>query len=114
MTPRRNCVAVIQVMMDMIPKDQTEFLKALQWNLEDAAYKAPEETLQWERTAYTLSKYIPVPEQDWELQVVSIFTTEPVEAIKAKVAEFLKLQQEGWKELEDDIGEKISDAKLIL
>ncbi len=114
MMPRRNCAAVIQVMMDLIPKDKSEFLTALQWNLEDAAYKPPEETLQWERTGYTLSKYIPIPEEDWEFQVVSVFTTESIDSIRAKVAEFKKMQAEGFKELEDQLEDKIKDAKLLL
>ena len=47
---RRNCQAIIKQMMEKIPSDKTDFIKDLEWNFEDAGYKAPEETLQWERT----------------------------------------------------------------
>jgi hypothetical protein len=72
---RRNCCAVITEMMFKIPKSEEEFLKDLQWNWEDASYKAPEEVLQWHRTQATLMKHIPKPTQDWEFEVLCIFTT---------------------------------------
>jgi len=70
-------------MIAKVPEDKTELLKDLEWNLDDASYKAPEETLQWERTQETLIKHFPNPKEDWEFEVLSIFTTQPVEQLKA-------------------------------
>jgi hypothetical protein len=82
---RRNCCKVIKDMMSNIPSDKSEFIKDLEWNFEDASYKAPEETLQWERTMQTLIKHIPVPKEDWEFEVLSIFTTKPIETLRSEV-----------------------------
>ena len=69
MTPR-NCPQIIKQMIEKIPSDKTEFIKDLEWNYEDASYKAPEEILQWERTQETLIKHIPKP-------VLLIYNVEP-------------------------------------
>ena len=68
--------------MEKIPSEKTDFIKDLQWNYEDACYKAPEETLQWHRTMQTLQKHMPDPKEDWEFEVLSIFTTKSVEKLK--------------------------------
>ena len=85
---RRDCSTVITEMLAKIPKsrDNVDFIEALDYNREDANYKAPEETIQWERTQQTLIKYIPIPKEDWQFEVLSIFTTQPIEAIKSAVA----------------------------
>ena len=82
---RRNCQTVIIEMLEKIPKDNIEFIKDLNWNFEDAAYKAPEETLQWERTMQTLQKHIPNPKEDWEFEVLSIYTTKSIEELKQMI-----------------------------
>ena len=79
---RRNCCRVILEMLNRIPPEKVEFIEDLKWNFEDASYKPPEETLQWERTAMTLKKHIPKPEKDWEWEVLSIFTTRSIEDLK--------------------------------
>lgn len=81
----RNCCQIISQMIEKIPTDKTEFIKDLQWNYEDASYKAPEETLQWHRTQSTLIKHIPKPSEDWEFEVLSIFTTQSVDDIRRAV-----------------------------
>jgi len=78
----RHCPTIIKQMMEKIPSEKTEFIKDLQWNYEDASYKAPEETLQWHRTMQTLQKHIPEPKEDWEFEVLSIFTTKSIEELK--------------------------------
>ncbi len=85
---RRDCAVVITEMLTKVPKtkENVDLIEALDWNREDASYKAPEETLQWERTMNTLQKHIPKPKEDWQFEVLSIFTTQPVEAIKNAVA----------------------------
>lgn len=82
---RRNCVFVIAEMLELIPVDKIDIIKDLKWNLDDASYKAPEETIQWERTMQTLQKHIPKPEEEWELKILSIFTTKPVDVLKKQI-----------------------------
>lgn len=87
MNTPRNCCAVIKEMLDLIPATKTEFISDLTWNLEDASYKAPEETIQWVRTQSTLEKHIPLPTEDWEFHVIHIFTTIPMETLRRFAAE---------------------------
>lgn len=79
---RRNCVAVIEKMIEKIPEHETEFINKLKWNQEDASYKAPEETLQWQRTMETLMEFLPAPRKTWEFEVLSIFTTRSIEELR--------------------------------
>jgi len=79
---RRICQDVIIKMILKIPKENAELIKDLQWNLKDARYKAPEETLQWQRTHQTLIKHLSKPTKDWEFEVLSIFTTQPINDLK--------------------------------
>ena len=84
---RRNCCVVIRQMIEKIPPEKTEFIKDLEWNYEDASYKAPEENIQWMRTMETIRKHIaPKPVQDWEFELLSIWIEEPVETVR-KMAE---------------------------
>lgn len=84
---RRDCGLVITEMLTKIPKtkDNVDLIEALDWNREDASYKAPEETLQWQRTQQTLIKYIPIPKEEWQFEVFSIFTALPIEVVKILV-----------------------------
>lgn len=88
-TPR-NCCVVIDQMLKLIPSENSEFIADLKWNLEDAFYKPPEETIQWHRTASTLQKHIPIPAQDWEFEIISIFSMKPVEILKKEVSDYLE------------------------
>ena len=81
----RICTSVIFEMMQLIPAEKELFLADLEWNFEDASYKAPEETLQWHRTQQTLMKHIPEPKEDWEYEVLSIFTTKSVDELKKMI-----------------------------
>ena len=85
MEKRRNCCIVIEQMLEKVPSTETELIKDLKWNHEDASYKAPEQNLQWIRTTETLSKHIPSPIEDWHFEVVSIFSKIPVNDIKEMV-----------------------------
>lgn len=73
-------------MLEKIPPTEVNFIKDLGWNMEDSFYKPPEETLQWDRTMVTLQKYIHQPKEDWEWEVLSIFTTNTIEELKQKFA----------------------------
>ena len=82
---RRNCCLVILAILEKIPFNREEFVKELTWNFEDASYKAPEQNIQWERTMLTLMKHIPDPREDWEFEVLSIFTTKSIEELKKDI-----------------------------
>lgn len=79
---RRHCCHIIKSMIEKVPADKKEFIADLEWNFEDASYKAPEETLQWHRTMQTLQKHIPKPIEDWEFEVLQIFTTKSLEELR--------------------------------
>jgi len=82
---KRNCGLVIVKMRAVIPETKKDLHKDLEWNFEDSQYKAPEETLQWERTMQTLIKHIPKPVEDWEFKVLEIFTTRSREEIEKMI-----------------------------
>ena len=84
---KRNCCEVIKEMIEKIPVENKEFIEDLKWNYEDATYKAPEETLQWVRTGKTLEKHISLPKHLWEYEVLSIFTTKPIDELKVMIQE---------------------------
>ena len=69
----RHCWDVIERMLKIVPQSETELIKALNFNLDYAAYKAPEETIQWKRTSKTLQKYIKTPVKEWEIRVLAIY-----------------------------------------
>ena len=79
---RRNCCQVILQMIQRIPKNKKDIIADLEANFEDAKYKAPEESLQWDRTAQTLMEHIGDPEEEWEYKVLSIFMVKSVDEIK--------------------------------
>ena len=87
MEKRRDCCVVIRQMIEKIPPEKTEFIKDLQWNYDDATYKAPEETIQWYRTMETIKKHItPKPVEEWEFELLSIWAVMPIEEVK-RIAE---------------------------
>jgi hypothetical protein len=93
---RRNCCDVITEMIKHIPKERSDLLSDLEFNYEDSSYKAPEENIQWYRTSETLQKHIPYPQEDWELEVLSIFSCLPIDEIKKMVGEFKKTIDERY------------------
>ena len=87
-TPRRNCCSVIVKMLAEVPKDQSSLRLDLEWNLEDAAFKAPEQNIQWARTQQTLAKHItPYPKETWEFRVLSVFTTKSIADLRKNFKE---------------------------
>lgn len=79
---RRNCCQVIDQIKAKVPEERKFFLKDLDEVRKDAAYKAPEETIQWERLHRCLLSEIFPPNEEWEIEIWSIFSTVPVERIK--------------------------------
>ena len=85
---RRNCVDVIRYMLKHVPDTSPALRLDLEWNLGDASYKAPEQNIQWARTQQTLIKHIdPQPVEDWEFEVISIFTTKSIEELRESFKE---------------------------
>lgn len=82
---RRCCHVVIDQMIEKIPVDKIDLIYDLKWNRDDSVYKAPEETLQWERTMNTLIEHISKPKEEWEFEALSIFTTTPIDELKKMV-----------------------------
>ena len=78
----RDCCKVIINMLEKIPSHKVDLIRDLQWNYNDACYKAPEQTLQWSRTQATLVKHILLPTEDWEFEILSIFSTLPIDDIR--------------------------------
>ncbi len=83
----RDCCEVIKSMLSKIPVEKSELINDLNWNYEDAKYKAPEETLQWIRTQHTLNKHIIIPIEIWEFEILSIFTTLSIDKLKEMINE---------------------------
>ena len=87
----RECSEVIRLMMSKIPKSRKKFLEELEWNYNDSCYKPPEETIQWVRTHETLRRNIKLPpREDWEWEVLSIFTNKSVNELKEESKKYGK------------------------
>ena len=81
----RNCCEVIREIISYVPLNKMDLIKDLEWNYNDAIYKAPEETKQWFNLQETLMEHITVPKEEWEFQIYSIFSTVPIEDIKNEI-----------------------------
>jgi len=79
---KRSYTEVLKRMIVLIPETEVELIKALEADLEDGFYKAPEETVQWWATSETLELYIPLPKEDWHFEILSIYTNKSIEEIK--------------------------------
>lgn len=79
---RRDCSKVIREIISKIPEDKKEFIKDLEWNYNDSIYKAPEEVIQWSRTYDTICRHIPTPREDWEFEVLSVWSCIPINEIR--------------------------------
>lgn len=86
MNKPRDIVEVINQIIEKVPIDNIEFRKRLQWVMEDSYYKAPELMwISWERLQEAIIEFIPPekrPKEDWECEILSIFSTIPVNDIK--------------------------------
>ena len=59
----------------------------MNWVIEDASFKAPEETLPWHRCFDVLQKYIAKPTEDWQIKIWSIFSEVPEDEIRKQIEE---------------------------
>ena len=76
----RNLATVIEQMINVIPRDNAEFIAELESRLSSVHYSAPELMgLRWRSVAGTLSDYISQDETlwtDWQKEVVKIWMNE--------------------------------------
>lgn len=88
----RNIRVVIDQMIECIPSDQTDFIEDLKACKHDARFRAPEDNVIWFKTHDVLREYLELghPEEDWQFELISIFSTVPVDVIKKNIAEFNK------------------------
>jgi hypothetical protein len=87
----RNLSEVIDQMVEVIPKAEVSFIATLASNKSSADFCAPEMVPFWWREVHTtILDYVPsVPVEEWHYQVLSIFSTHPIEEMK-KVVKMLQ------------------------
>ena len=81
----RNLVNVIDAMIKNIPENEVDLIKELERIKSDQIqWTAPESMVRWEEVSYVLqdSLYNPKPKEEWEFQVLSIWSTKSIEEIK--------------------------------
>lgn len=79
----RNLINVIDDMLDVVPKHNTELIEELERIKHDQIYRtAPESMVRWEEVSYVLMDYIPIPKEEWEFKVLSIWSTKSIEELK--------------------------------
>lgn len=90
----RNLCQVINDMIREIPVYNNEHIyNRLSWVLDDASYRAPEDNIGWDKVSSILKEYVPKDKnnvKDWEIKILSIFSTHPEEEIKKYFEEILK------------------------
>lgn len=78
----RNLQEEITKMLALIPAHKEEFIKELKEDYEYAANRDPEDEEHWKKTMGTLYKHMVWPKEEWEYQVLSIFTNGTIEDLK--------------------------------
>ena len=78
----RDCRTVIKEMLNVIPKEQSNFKRSLKYVYRDAFYKAPEDNTSWSKAHSIIIQVISKPVEDWEFEVLSIFTTKSIDELK--------------------------------
>ena len=82
MENRRMCHQVIDQMLDKIPEDKVEFINDLKESRRNNIFHAPEQVLQWRDVQSILEEHIVRPTENWEYEVLSIFTRMTVSELK--------------------------------
>lgn len=80
----RNVGVVISEMIEVIPVEQEQLLGRMKYVLNNAAYRAPEQQgATWEELSLVLVEEVKPPlTSDWQVRLLSIFSTEPEDAIR--------------------------------
>lgn len=73
---------VIQLMINIIPPDQTELIDTLKVDAENSIKKHPSDKSAWIDAELTLTTFIPLPKKYWEYAVWSIFTKKSIYDLK--------------------------------
>jgi hypothetical protein len=80
----RNIVEVIDQMILKIPSTEVNLIKGLNKIKNSANYTAPELMQgRWYQVSSALSQSFKPPEEDWQFEVLSIFSTKSVGEIKS-------------------------------
>ena len=80
----RNISNVINSIREDVPESETDLLERLDWIIADAACRAPElMSISWNYLGSALHKFISEPSEEWHFQVISEFSTQTVDEIKA-------------------------------
>jgi len=84
----REITDVVDQIKTLVPQDKIEFIGRLDWVYQDACCRPPEDRRRsWEYLQQCLLKFIGLyPNEDWQFQVLSVFSTVTVEEIKEDVA----------------------------
>jgi len=82
--PGPRCVAnVITEMLEKIPSYEKSLIEELSKVREEQAYKSPElQTECWGRISRILWSNIPEPDAPWHFEVLSVYSTLPVDKLK--------------------------------
>ena len=77
----RDIVKVIEACLAVVPPEQTELKRRLEYVLNDAGYRPPEGmSLSWGKLAAVLTDQIGEPSEDWQRRISDIVSgREPVE-----------------------------------
>lgn len=84
----RNFNHIINQIMLVIPKDETDLLHAIKSVVNEYEYSPPESTIPWDKMFKTLQMYIAQPRKMWEVNVWSIFSEIPVDEIIEQIEGF--------------------------
>ena len=79
----RNLIDVINEMLSVIPKNETDIITTLVDIQDSQRVRAPEDMLGWQCVSdllntFTFNKHTP----EWKMKMCAIFSTQPIEEIK--------------------------------
>ena len=77
----RNFKNVVNQILTIIPKTESQLICAIDILIDDTEFSAPESTAPWHKMFNVLQTYIERPKSMWEINVWSIFSEIPVEEI---------------------------------
>lgn len=99
----RNILDVVAQIQDKVPEDQGRLHYRLDNVHSSALYRAPEMMfMSWDELQETLITAIgEFPKEDWQFEVLSIFSTVPVSEIRRDVEARLKSKEEKDQQLND-------------
>lgn len=88
----RELSNVIEEMLKVIPSTEEDLITSLKDNLESVRFSAPEVMgMRWNQVYYNticdnIFKDNKIPNKEWQYQVLSIFSTKPIEQIKKELS----------------------------